>query len=304
MYESRFHSFFKCRLPQTAELVVSQVTTMQHRVAFMDSQAIAAILSCSDGLVNGHAIQVINLEDPGSVFEEMVKIMCDMVRVGLVHCDFNEFNVILRPEDTLIAIDFPQMVSISHANARALFERDLNCIIRFFEKKMGYHVAPDVLPVWDELLQDASRAETIDIDLRASGFNHDDGDARISRCQRQPGLSRRALHESSSEALFDDSNSSVDVSIAQEQSELTFSRNDPCSRGIEALQIQDAGSQGSTAIPDAQKTQPAELSPADIFRRPGCTSGDSVQSSPVSVHAVHNSVHCAVSDCRDVPQKV
>jgi hypothetical protein len=35
-------------------------------------------------------------------------------------------------------IDFPQMVSTSHANAEELFERDVDCIVRFFTKKLGY----------------------------------------------------------------------------------------------------------------------------------------------------------------------
>ncbi len=35
-------------------------------------------------------------------------------------------------------IDFPQMVSTSHANAEELFDRDIDCVIRFFTKKLGY----------------------------------------------------------------------------------------------------------------------------------------------------------------------
>jgi RIO kinase 2 len=33
-------------------------------------------------------------------------------------------------EENVTLIDFPQMVSVSHANARDLFERDVECVIR------------------------------------------------------------------------------------------------------------------------------------------------------------------------------
>lgn len=35
-------------------------------------------------------------------------------------------------------IDFPQMISTSHPNAEELFERDVDCVVRFFTKKLGY----------------------------------------------------------------------------------------------------------------------------------------------------------------------
>ena len=39
-------------------------------------------------------------------------------RAGLIHGDFNEFNILIRHTDgEPIVIDFPQMVSTSHENA-------------------------------------------------------------------------------------------------------------------------------------------------------------------------------------------
>ena len=34
-------------------------------------------------------------------------------------------------QDELTLIDFPQMVSTSHANAQELFDRDVECVIRY-----------------------------------------------------------------------------------------------------------------------------------------------------------------------------
>ena len=36
---------------------------------------------------------------------------------GLIHGDFNEFNILLKDDGDPVLIDFPQMVSISHPNA-------------------------------------------------------------------------------------------------------------------------------------------------------------------------------------------
>ena len=61
---------------------------------------------------------------------------------GLIHCDFNEFNIMVRAPVCAAAlpdprpqidhdgqgvtvIDFPQMVSTSHENAAELFMRDV-----------------------------------------------------------------------------------------------------------------------------------------------------------------------------------
>ena len=39
-------------------------------------------------------------------------------RVGLIHGDFNEFNILIRRESgDPVVIDFPQMVSTSHKDA-------------------------------------------------------------------------------------------------------------------------------------------------------------------------------------------
>lgn len=36
---------------------------------------------------------------------------------GLIHGDFNEFNIMLDDKDNVTMIDFPQMLSTSHINA-------------------------------------------------------------------------------------------------------------------------------------------------------------------------------------------
>jgi RIO kinase 2 len=36
---------------------------------------------------------------------------------GLIHGDFNEFNILIQESGHPVVIDFPQMVSTSHENA-------------------------------------------------------------------------------------------------------------------------------------------------------------------------------------------
>lgn len=48
----------------------------------------------------------------------MMNMVVDLARHGLIHGDFNEFNLIFNDETrTFTLIDFPQMVSTSHENA-------------------------------------------------------------------------------------------------------------------------------------------------------------------------------------------
>jgi RIO-like serine/threonine protein kinase len=63
-----------------------------------------------------------------------------LAAAGLVHCDFNEFNLLINEQEHLTLIDFPQMVSVSHANALELFERDVDCIVRWEVLLLQYNV--------------------------------------------------------------------------------------------------------------------------------------------------------------------
>lgn len=44
----------------------------------------------------------------------------------------------VNDEDEVTIIDFPQMVSVAHPNGRELFQRDVDGVIRFFQKKLAY----------------------------------------------------------------------------------------------------------------------------------------------------------------------
>lgn len=139
-------------------------------------------------------VQLRQLARPARAYLSAMELISRLAGKGLVHCDFNEFNLLINDQsEDLTLIDFPQMVSVTHANARELFDRDVACIVRFFSKKLGYvperdPALPYVRPSFDDAVA-AGRAEdaaaaaegvpgagarggavSLDVELEASGF--------------------------------------------------------------------------------------------------------------------------------------
>lgn len=61
--------------------------------------------------------QIRQLDDPASLYSDLMELIVKLANHGLIHGDFNEFNLMLDDEDHVTMIDFPQMVSTSHTNA-------------------------------------------------------------------------------------------------------------------------------------------------------------------------------------------
>lgn len=90
-------------------------------------------------LVKGSPLcQVYRVDDPAALYDESMNLLVSLANHGVIHGDFNEFNIILGEDNHLVLIDFPQMVSISHQNAEMYFDRDVKCIIDFFKRRFGY----------------------------------------------------------------------------------------------------------------------------------------------------------------------
>lgn len=182
-----------------------------------------------------------------SIFEQSMDICKQLARNGLVHCDLNEFNLLVdlsggaqnngkdcdeedagdfyvrhsgssatvvtkgaltvpygqkhshqmmdgtgeliteeppkpkqllengvdaRPIVTLI--DFPQMCSVRHPNAKELWKRDIECLKRFFVKKLRMNLNEDdwdkLVPQWEELIANVDE-DDVQIDVK---FDEDD----------------------------------------------------------------------------------------------------------------------------------
>ena len=71
-----------------------------------------------DQFIIMHRCQVRSMANPSLLFSELMELIVRLAKHGLIHCDFNEFNIILNDKDEVTLIDFPQMISTSHFNAK------------------------------------------------------------------------------------------------------------------------------------------------------------------------------------------
>ncbi|PYH83863.1 serine/threonine-protein kinase RIO2 [Aspergillus uvarum CBS 121591] len=136
--------------------------------------------------------QISSVADPAGLYAELMEMIVRFARYGLIHGDFNEFNILIKEvveegekgkgreieEDdekvTLVpvVIDFPQMVSIDHPNAEMYFDRDVNCIKRYFSRK--FHFVSDVPgPFFADAKKQmmANPGKRLDVEVEASGFS-------------------------------------------------------------------------------------------------------------------------------------
>ncbi|KAG0566690.1 hypothetical protein KC19_7G081400 [Ceratodon purpureus] len=103
-------------------------------------------------------VQVKQLSDPPKAFDTVLGLITRLAQHGLIHCDFNEFNLMVDDDENITMIDFPQMVSITHRNAEMYFDRDVECIFKFFGKRFNYS------PPGIKISKGTSEAENLDGD--------------------------------------------------------------------------------------------------------------------------------------------
>ncbi|KAL6840066.1 hypothetical protein ACP4OV_029876 [Aristida adscensionis] len=132
-------------------------------------------------LVQGYPlVQVKELQNPDDVFDTILGLIVRLAEHGLIHCDFNEFNIMIDDDEKVTVIDFPQMVSVSHRNAQMFFDRDIECIYKFFRKRFNLssekNEQQDGSETGDEdndrpsFLSIQKVAGSLDKELAASGF--------------------------------------------------------------------------------------------------------------------------------------
>lgn len=136
--------------------------------------------------------QVAEVPHPASLYSELIEMILALAEVGLIHCDFNEFNILIKEElydaegspttneDSVasiklvpILIDFPQMVSVDHPNAESYFDRDVNCVKSFFRRKFGF-TSDDTGPTFASARKRMATRKSqgrLDVDVEASGFS-------------------------------------------------------------------------------------------------------------------------------------
>ena len=153
--------------------------------------------------------QIVEVPDPAGLYAELMEMIVKLASVGLIHGDFNEFNILIKEEPdagletndtpktsealenelrtdsktdildrssgrllTPVLIDFPQMVSISHTNAEMYFTRDVDCIKRFFSRRFGF-TSDNPGPFFSDAKKLVGRkgVRRLDVEVEASGFS-------------------------------------------------------------------------------------------------------------------------------------
>ncbi|KAF6833469.1 rio1 family protein [Colletotrichum plurivorum] len=132
--------------------------------------------------------QISAIPNPATLYAELIELILRLAKHGLIHGDFNEFNILIKEETTTttteqgeetesiklvpVIIDFPQMVSMEHTNAEMYFDRDVNCIKRFFEKRFHF-TSTTPGPFYKDAKKTVGKdgATRLDATVEASGFS-------------------------------------------------------------------------------------------------------------------------------------
>ncbi|XP_071710794.1 serine/threonine-protein kinase rio2 [Rutidosis leptorrhynchoides] len=166
-------------------------------------------------LVQGYPlVQVSQLQNTDTVFEKIIKIIVRLAEHGLIHCDFNEFNIMIDDDEKITIIDFPQMVSVSHRNAEMYFDRDVECIIKFFSKRFNLSFEADADDSDSDAESDAVKPRFssirkasgfLDKELSASGFSRKEQDDIEKFIEKTPDSDDEEIEEDEDEEEEDNS---------------------------------------------------------------------------------------------------
>lgn len=254
-------------------------------------------------LLAGHPMQQVHeVRDAGAVYSECMELIMRLASHGLIHGDFNEFNLMLDEEDRVTMYDFPQMVSIDHPNAQYYFDRDVECIRAFFKKRFGYEseLAPS--------FADVAREGDLDTEIQASGFTkgdqqhleanleahgglqmgsdeEDDGDEGEGQ-ERALGSKDHDLNAMMGELGFDPPTTAI-ISTESVSAAEVVPPPDPCQQRLAA----ESGSRSSSAGQSDSDTERPELSLQNRQQRP-FRDNAAVENSHL---AQSESVSCSVS---------
>lgn len=128
-----------------------------------------------------------SVANPGKLYAELMAMIVQLATRGLIHGDFNEFNILIKesttdgqplnndtPTENIIAtpilIDFPQTLSTNHTNAEYYFDRDVECIKRYFGRKFKY-TSDEPGPFFADAVKSIDPKKRLDVEVEATGFS-------------------------------------------------------------------------------------------------------------------------------------
>lgn len=187
--------------------------------------------------------QVSAVPDPASLYADLISLILRLAKHGLIHGDFNEFNILIleetpsksNPEEekdaqqqeqggkeesvvlTPILIDFPQMVSMDHQNAEMYFDRDVNCIKTFFKKRFHF-VSTVPGPFYKDAKKTVGRdgAKRLDASVEASGFTKKMAKELEAAIREQQAIAAEKAAEKGTSPASDDGDDDLDEDDSSE----------------------------------------------------------------------------------------
>lgn len=89
------------------------------------------------GMIEGAELaECKEIPEPKKILNEiLLNVRRTYLKMGVIHADLSEYNVILKPDTHVLIIDWPQYVARDHPNADRLLTRDVRNILRFFGRK-------------------------------------------------------------------------------------------------------------------------------------------------------------------------
>ena len=114
--------------------------------------------------------KVEEIKDKNMVYHKMMDFIYKLGENGLIHGDFNEFNILLNinKPDEIVVIDFPQMISIHHSEAENYFKRYVQCVKNYFLKKFNLTFDEDLK------FSDIKQINFLDEELKAYGYKKEE----------------------------------------------------------------------------------------------------------------------------------
>ncbi|MDP6458709.1 MAG: RIO1 family regulatory kinase/ATPase [Candidatus Bathyarchaeota archaeon] len=82
---------------------------------------------------------VSRLDDPSSFLEDILENVRATFRIGLIHADLSEYNIMVQKDSRVLLIDWPQAIEVDHPNAENILERDIRNVLRFFQRRFKVH---------------------------------------------------------------------------------------------------------------------------------------------------------------------
>ncbi|KDO19000.1 atypical/RIO/RIO2 protein kinase [Saprolegnia parasitica CBS 223.65] len=203
----------------------------------IDANRHAIVMSLVDGFPLNQVRRMANSKD---AYDNCMDIVVRLAECGLVHCDFNEFNIMMNDAGKITMIDFPQMISTSHYNAEELFNRDVQGLVKFFSRLQHGSYVPDEVPKLQDIVRDAEM--NLDIEMEASGFTKQM--VKDMETIHELTVSKDTIHEESLE------NEDVDEEAVDEDDELDEALARELEAKIQALKGDAARDSGDDAASD------------------------------------------------------